>query len=135
MLLAADHVPPATDGIEVDDVEVDEVEVGEPVDGLDKGPLPLLEQAVATAPASMQAIIAAASRGRCAAYREPRTLRIMLALPRLGLGATRVAAEALHVDELRDCLTGITHLNLLTPKRGTAFDEKHCTLPVNRPVC
>jgi len=73
MLVAADQVPPAPDGLELDGLEV-----GELLEVLDNTTgLPLLEQAVATVPASMLAMTATANRRR-ATYREPRTLLIML---------------------------------------------------------
>ena len=65
MLLAADHAPPAPDGLELDGLDVGELvdglEVGELVDGLEVGEL--VEQALATTPAMMQVTMAAASRG------------------------------------------------------------------------
>jgi hypothetical protein len=74
MLLAADHAPPAPDGLELDGLDVGELvdglEVGELVDGLEVGELvdglevgELVEQALATTPAMMQVTMAAASRG------------------------------------------------------------------------
>src|ERR1700688_3532314 len=80
MLLAADHVPPAPDGL-----DVDELEVGVMVGGLDEAPLPLLEQAVATVPASMQAITAVGKR-HLVAHRGPRTLLVTLVPPGVAFG-------------------------------------------------
>ena len=81
--MAADHAPPAPDGLELDGLDVGELvdglevgelvdglEVGELVDGLEVGELvdglevgELVEQALATTPAMMQVTMAAASRG------------------------------------------------------------------------